>query len=273
MLFEAPFMASELEGHERQALRAGSLLAIPPPPPGSQPLPGAPLVDLTSQNLAQWADRVQEVTSHMRLPPPAATECPASHIVGILSRLEGMTHTQYCRHCFGVGQKCQCVVAPHRAPGPTTALWMPPIASYAAMASATETMASASTGVAPPPGYPALPMPQLEPMETSLPLTMEELLLTAGVVRGGRGWTPPQTPTTPGLRQPRPRMPQPQEPTPGRQGATAQTPYRQQVILPPTQAPRSRATPSASQSQGRERPADEGIETRGRSSSRGPQNQ
>ena len=57
-LFEAPFMASELEGHESQALRAGSLLVIPPPPPGSQPLPGAPLVDLTSQNLAQWADRV-----------------------------------------------------------------------------------------------------------------------------------------------------------------------------------------------------------------------
>ena len=51
-----------------------------------------------------------------------------------------------------------------------------------------------------------------------------------------------------------------------------QTPYRQQVVPPPTQAPRSRATPSASQSQGRERPAEEGTETRGRSSSRGPKN-
>ena len=106
MLFEAPFVASELEGHESQASRAGSLLVIPPPPPGSQPLPGAPLVDLTSQNLAQWADRVQEVASHMRLPPRAATECPTTHIVGILSRLEGMTHTPYCRRCFGVGQQC-----------------------------------------------------------------------------------------------------------------------------------------------------------------------
>ena len=77
-------MASELEGHESQALRAGSLLAIHPPPPGSQPLPGATLVDLMSQNLAQWADRVQKVTSHMRLPPQAVRECPTSHIVGIL---------------------------------------------------------------------------------------------------------------------------------------------------------------------------------------------
>ena len=184
-----------------------------------------------------------------------------------------MTHTPYCRHCFRVGQQCQCVVAPHWAPGPTTALWMPPIMTYVAMASATETTASASTGVAPPLGYPALLMPQLEPMETSPPLTMEELLLTAGVGRGGRGWTPPQTPATPGLRQSRPRMPQPQVPTPGRQGATAQTPYRQQVVPPPTQAPRSRATPSASQSQGRERPADGGTEKRGKSSSQGPQNQ
>ena len=204
-----------MEGHESQALRAGSLLAIPPPPPGSQPLPGAPLVDLTSQNLAQWVDRVQEVTSHMSLPPQAARECPTSHIVGILGRLEGMTHTQYCRHCFGVGQKCRCEVTPHRAPGPAMALWMPPIASYTAMASATETTASASTGVAPPPGYPALPMPQLEPMETSPSLTMEELLLTAGVGRGGRGRTPPQTTTAPGRRQSRPRMPQLQVPTPG----------------------------------------------------------
>ena len=144
-LFEAPFVASELGGCESHALRAGSLMAIPPPPPGSQPLPGAPLVDLTGQNLAQWADRVQEVTSHMRLPPQVAAECPASDIVGVLNRLEGMTQTRYCWHCFGVGQQCRCSVTPHQAPGPTTALWMPPVTSYAAMASSTETMASTLT--------------------------------------------------------------------------------------------------------------------------------
>ena len=90
-LFEAPFVASELGGCESHALRVGSLMAIPPPPPGSQPLPGAPLVDMMGQNLAQWADRVQEVASHMRLPPQVVAECPASDIVGVLNRLEGMT--------------------------------------------------------------------------------------------------------------------------------------------------------------------------------------
>ena len=89
-------MASEFEGRESQALRVGSLTAIPPPPPGFQPLPGAPLVDLAGQNLAQWADRVQEVASHMRLPPRVAVECPASDMIEVLNRLEDMTRVRYC---------------------------------------------------------------------------------------------------------------------------------------------------------------------------------
>ena len=77
-------------------------MAIPPPPPGFQPLPGALLVDLMGQNLAQWADCVLEVASHMRLPPQAVVECPTSDIVGVLDQLEGMAQVQYCQHCFGV---------------------------------------------------------------------------------------------------------------------------------------------------------------------------
>ena len=68
-------------------------MAIPPPPPGSQPLPRTLLVDLMGQNLVQWADRVQEVASHMRLPPQVVAECPTSDIVGVLNQLEGMTRT------------------------------------------------------------------------------------------------------------------------------------------------------------------------------------
>ena len=95
-LFEAPFVASELEGRESQAIRASSLTAIPPPPPGLQPLPGAPLVDLVGQNLAQWADQVQEVASDMRMPPRVAVECPASDIIEVLNCLEDMTRVRYC---------------------------------------------------------------------------------------------------------------------------------------------------------------------------------
>ena len=171
-----------------------------------------------------------------------------------------MTQVQYCRHCFGVGQKCQCSAIPHQAPGYTAALWMSPIVSYATMASSTETMASTSAvGVTQPswsdwlhqpPG-----LPPLEAMDTSPPLTSENLLLTTGVGRGIRGWTQPRIPTTPGPRQTRPRMPQLQVPTPGRQEATQATPYRQQVYPPRTTAPKPNTTPSATQGQGHEGPA------------------
>ena len=64
-LFEAPFQASVLTDSENNALRASSLMAIPPPPPGSQPLAGSTAVDLMGNNLTQWALDVQEVASYM----------------------------------------------------------------------------------------------------------------------------------------------------------------------------------------------------------------
>ena len=75
------------------------------------------------------------------------------------------------------------------------ALWSPPVASYAAMASSTETIASTSTvGVMASRTSGTSGMPLLEPMETSPTLTTANLLLTAGVGRGARGWTPPWHP-------------------------------------------------------------------------------
>ena len=97
-----------------------------------------------------------------------------------------------------------------------TALWSPPVASYAAMASCTETTTSTSTvGVTASRTSGTSGMPLLEPMETLPPLTTADLLLTAGVGRGARGRTPPRAPTTPGPCQSRPRVPSPQMPTPG----------------------------------------------------------
>ena len=106
-------------------------------------------------------------------------------------------------------------------------------------------------------------------MDTLLPLTTENLLATAGVGRGRRLRTSPRMPTAPGLRQTRPQMPQQQAPTPGGQGTMQATPYRQQVFPPKRPAPKVSATPSTSKDQGD--PAEEAGGTRGRSSSRGPQ--
>ena len=106
-------------------------------------------------------------------------------------------------------------------------------------------------------------------MDTLPPPTTENLLATAGVGWGHKPQTPPCIPTAPGLRQMRPKTPQQQAPTQGRQEATQATPYQQQVFPPKRPAPKSSTTPSTSRDQGGL--AGEAGGTRGRSSSRGPQ--
>ena len=166
-------------------------MAIPPLPPGSQPLARSFTIDLLDINLLQWASQVQEVTSHMQWPPEAAVSCPQADIVSVLDWLEGLTRVRYCRRCFGVGQRCQCSAVPRQAPGPTAALWAPPTVSYVAMVSSTETMASTSaTGVTPPSHLPPR-APAIEPMDMLLPPTTENLLATAGIGRGRKPQTPP----------------------------------------------------------------------------------
>ena len=267
-LFEAPFQASVLTDRESNALRAGSLMAIPPLPPGSQPLAGSFTIDLPDMNLLQWASQVQEVASYMRWPPEAAVSCPQADMVGVLDRLEGLTRVRYCRRCFRVGQRCQCSAVSRQAPGLTAPLWTPPTVSYVAMVSSTETTASTSaTGVTPPSHLPPR-APAIEPIDMLPPPTTENLLATAGISRGCKPQTLPQMPAAPGLRQMRPRMPQQQAPTPGGQEAMQATPFWQQVFPPKLPAPKPSTTPSASQDHGD--PAGEAEGARGRSSSRGP---
>ena len=150
-LFEAPFQASVLSDSENNALRASSLMAIPPPPPGSQPLAGSTAVDLMGNNLIQWASDVQEVASYMRWPPEAAVRCPLVDMISVLNRLEGLARVRYCWSCFGVGSGCQCSAAPRQVSGPMAALWVPPTTSYSAMVSSTGTTASTSMARATPP--------------------------------------------------------------------------------------------------------------------------
>ena len=244
-------------------------MAIPPLPPGSQPLAGSTAADLLGNNLTQWASDVQEVTSYMRWPLEVAVKCPLVDIIGILNRLEGLTRVRYCRSCFGIGTGCQCSAVPRQVPGLTAALWVPPTLSYMAMASPTETTASTSTVGVTPLSQPPLRGPATEPMDTLPPPTMENLLATAGIIWGCRPWVLPPVPTAPGLCQTRPKTPQQQVPTTGRQEAMQATPYRQQVFPPKSPAPKPSATPSTSQDQGDL--AGEAGGARGRSSSRGPQ--
>ena len=272
-LFEAPFEASVLDDRENNTLRAGSLLAEPPPPLGSQPLAGSTTVDLLGNSLTQWATHVQDVASGMILLPEVVVNCPQADMVSVLNRLEGLTRVQYCRHCFRVGQKCQCSAIPHQAPGPTSALWTPPMVSYVAMVSSTKTTASTSVVGVTRSSYLPPGMPPLKAMDTLPAPTTENLLATAGVSRGGRSQSQLRTPTAPGVRQMRPKVPQQPAPAPERQEMNQVTPYQQQVYPPQhttgvgCTTPKLSTTPSTSQ--GHEEPAREDEDARGRSPSRG----
>ena len=199
-LLEAPFEASVLSDHENNALQACSLMAMPPPAPGTPSLAGLTMVDLPGSSLTQWATHIQDVTLGMRMPPEVAVNCPQEDIVGVLNWLERMTLVKYCHLCFGVGKKCRCSNVPRQTPSQASALWMPPTMSYVTMASSTETTASSSVGGVPPPRYPPPGLPPVDPapMDTLPAPTSENLLATAGV---GRGLRQPPTPTGPGLRQ------------------------------------------------------------------------
>ena len=158
--------------------------------------------------------------------------CPQADIVGVLNQLKGMTRVRYCHLCFRVSRKCRCSSIPHQAPGQASALWMPLMMSYAAMASSTETTASSSVARVTSPSYPPPGLPPLEPMDMLLAPASENLLATAGVGRGSRGQRQPSTPTAPGLCQTRPIAPQQRTPTPRRQEANQVAPYWQQVYPP-----------------------------------------
>ena len=202
-------------------------MAMPPLPPRTTPLAWLTTVDLLGSSRTQWASHIQDVTSGMILPPEVAVNCPQADIVRVLNHLENLTPVKYCCFYFGVSRKCRCGNVPHQTPSPASGLWTPPMMSYPAMASPTETTASSSVGGLsplrhPPPGLPpadpatmsyattaslpeavagssvsgvpplrhpapGLPPSHQAPMDMLPALTTEDLLATAGVGRGGRG--------------------------------------------------------------------------------------
>ena len=203
-IFEAPFEASVLSDRENNTLRASSLMAMPPPPPGMHFLARLTTVDLTGASLTQWASYIQDITSGMRMPPEAAVNCPQKDIIEVVNRLETLTSLKYCCLCFGIGNKCRCTNVPHQTPSQGSALWMPPAMSYVTMASPTMTTASAPVGGVPPPGYPPLGLPPGDwaLMDTLPAPSTENLLATAGVGRAQRSpAVGPWTPTAPGPHQ------------------------------------------------------------------------
>ena len=114
-LFEAPFETSNLSDRENNTLQAGSLMAVPPPSPGTHLLAGVKAADLLGSSLTKWATQIQDVPSGMRRPPKAAVRCPQEDVGMALDKLEVMTLVRYCHFCFSLGPRCRCSAVPCQA--------------------------------------------------------------------------------------------------------------------------------------------------------------
>ena len=100
------------------ALRACSLVAIPPseertPPPGGFPK------DLATLNLTGWAGLIQDVAQGMKVVPPNLSVEVYLGLMVLLQLLEAATGMGYCRICCQPTPSCLCSVAYQSVPTET----------------------------------------------------------------------------------------------------------------------------------------------------------
>ena len=98
--FQAPFQDLCLTPPQEHALRACSILAIPPPPPGQEAQLGGVPDDLSQDNLSTWAETVQDVAAGMIAPWPETSLTIFPQVVEVLTILESVSRVTFCRQCY-----------------------------------------------------------------------------------------------------------------------------------------------------------------------------
>ena len=165
--FRAPLQGlTHMQGRQVHALRACSLLAIPPlegrmPPPGGFPK------DLASINLTGWAGLIQDMAQGMKMIPSNLSMDIYLNLMMLLQLLEAATGMGYCRICCQPTPRCLCVGAYESVPTEAWSRMMAimPVPGVAA-SSAGSTMFEASTVEVQEPGVTS-PPPGLTPQDFS----------------------------------------------------------------------------------------------------------
>ena len=172
----------ELSPAQIHAMRACSLLVIPPPKE-REPQPGGFPRDLLDLNLSSWAGLVQDVTSGLMVPPPNLGSKVSLAAVALLDLLEKPTRWVYCRFCYHLGSRCACL-------GAFPLLWSQVVGELPGCG------VTASSGGMTTPGMPAAgmsgylpPPPGLPPMDFS-----KWRLLLPGAPASGGATAPLQLP-------------------------------------------------------------------------------
>ena len=156
--YRSHFQESRLNPHQEHTLRACSLLAILPPPPGQEALPDSVLDDLSQVNLSAWAEMVQDVAAGMLALLSGLSDTLFPDVLDLLTHLESASQVPFYHCCYLPGTSCQCLgvhltaTAPLSTMGPLWSEIVDPTPIYEAT---TGTPRQGASGVAPPPGLTA----------------------------------------------------------------------------------------------------------------------
>ena len=165
--FRAPLQVlTHMQDKQVHALRACSLVAMPPPEQRMPPPGGFPK-DLATLNLTGWAGLIQDVAQGMRMVPSnLSMEVYADSMV-LLQLLEATTGMRYYRICSQPTPSCLCLGAYTSVPTETWSQMMASVpAQGVAASSAGSTTSEASTVEAQEPGLTS-PPPGLTPLDFS----------------------------------------------------------------------------------------------------------
>ena len=276
--FRAPLQElNNLNSNQVHALRACSVLVIPPPTKRMPPSGGFPK-DLSELNLSGWAALIQDVAAGLRAVPPNLNLDVGLPAMVLLQLLEATTGVGFCRFCCHPSPRFKCMGAYQQAPTKTWSqvVEQTPGSGVTASSGGMTTPSTTTTGmpgyVAPPPGLTlpdfsnwSLPPPEIPPPR-GLPMASQGLpgigrseMIKSAVGRHARAQMA-AGPRAPGQRAPAPPMSAPSapqvapplhQPQPGK----AATPH-QQVVQPPgkstgrgvtAESPSDRAAPVTGQ--------------------------
>ena len=96
-----------MKSQQVHALRACSLVAIPPSEERTSPPGGFPK-DLSCMNLTSWAGLIQDVAQGMKVVPPNLSMEVCLEVMVLLQLLEATTGMGYCRICSQPSPRCCC---------------------------------------------------------------------------------------------------------------------------------------------------------------------
>ena len=156
--FRAPLQElNNLNSNQVHALRACSMLAIPPPTERMPPSGGF-LKDLSELNLLGWAALVQDMAAGLQVVPPNLNLDVGLPAMVLLQLLEATTGVGFCCFCCHPSPQCKCMGAYQQAP---TETWSQVVeqtpgcgvaASSGGMTTPSTTTAGMPGYVVPPPG-------------------------------------------------------------------------------------------------------------------------